>query len=101
MSPQSACHCTRHIHQQDFSFQSPVSLLPPYKYDRLRQWQYIRRIARNKPYLRHTHATILIENGANVKDVQARLGHTNIETTLGKYIHATQKMAERLSTSSN
>ena len=30
--------------------------------------------------LRHTHATLLIESGANVKDVQSRLGHTNIET---------------------
>nr|WP_330369499.1 hypothetical protein [Clostridioides mangenotii] len=26
---------------------------------------------------------MLIENGANIKDVQVRLGHTNIETNLG------------------
>lgn len=45
--------------------------------------------------LRHTHATILIENGANIKDVQTRLGHANIETTLGIYTHATEKMAEQ------
>lgn len=45
--------------------------------------------------LRHTHATILIENGANIKDVQTRLGHANIETTLGTYTHATEKMAEQ------
>lgn len=45
--------------------------------------------------LRHTHATTLIENGANVKDVQARLGHANIETTLGTYTHPTEKMAEQ------
>lgn len=45
--------------------------------------------------LRHTHATTLIENGANIKDVQARLGHANIETTLGTYTHATEKMAEQ------
>lgn len=45
--------------------------------------------------LRHTHATILIENGANIKDVQKRLGHANIETTLGTYTHATEKMAEQ------
>lgn len=43
--------------------------------------------------LRHTHATFLIENGANYKDVQARLGHENIETTLQTYTHATEKMA--------
>jgi len=45
--------------------------------------------------LRHTHATTLIENGANVKDVQERLGHANIETTLGTYTHATEKSKEQ------
>ena len=43
--------------------------------------------------LRHTHATILIENGAKIKDVQVRLGHKNIETTLNRYTHATEVMA--------
>lgn len=45
--------------------------------------------------LRHTHATILIESGADVKDVQTRLGHSNIQTTLQTYVHDTEKMAER------
>lgn len=45
--------------------------------------------------LRHTHATLLIESGADIKDVQTRLGHTNIETTLQTYVHNTEKMAER------
>lgn len=45
--------------------------------------------------LRHTHATILIESGADVKDVQTRLGHNNIQTTLQTYVHDTAKMAER------
>lgn len=43
--------------------------------------------------LRHTHATILVENGANVKNVQARLGHEKIETTLQTYVHNTESMA--------
>ncbi len=42
--------------------------------------------------LRHTHATMLIENGANLKDVQDRLGHTNFSTTMNTYAHVTQKM---------
>lgn len=43
--------------------------------------------------LRHTHATILIENGANIKDVQTRLGHAKIETTLDTYTHDTEQMS--------
>ena len=45
--------------------------------------------------LRHTHATMLIEAGANVKNVQTRLGHTNIKTTLQTYVHDTEKMGEQ------
>lgn len=44
--------------------------------------------------LRHTHATILVQEGANIKDVQERLGHAKIDTTLGIYTHNTQQMRE-------
>lgn len=42
--------------------------------------------------LRHTHATLLIANGANMKDVQERLGHSKISTTMDIYSHVTQEM---------
>lgn len=42
--------------------------------------------------LRHTHATILLEAGANPKDVQDRLGHKSIEITMQIYAHVTLKM---------
>lgn len=35
--------------------------------------------------LRHTHATYFVEKGDNIKAVQKRLGHSNIETTLNIY----------------
>lgn len=44
--------------------------------------------------LRHTHATILVENGAPIKDVQKRLGHEKIETTLQTYVHNTEDMRQ-------
>lgn len=43
-------------------------------------------------YLRHTHATMLIENGAQIKDVSNRLGHSSVKTTLETYTHNTEKM---------
>lgn len=42
--------------------------------------------------LRHLHATTLIENGAEIKDVQMRLGHSDIETTYNTYVHHTKQM---------
>lgn len=45
--------------------------------------------------LRHTHATMLIEAGADIKSVQNRLGHSKIQTTLQVYVHDTQKMGDR------
>lgn len=44
--------------------------------------------------LRHTHATILLEAGANIKDIQTRLGHSKLSTTMDTYSHVTSKMNE-------
>mgnify|MGYP003294995945 CR=1 FL=1 len=44
--------------------------------------------------LRHTHATKLIEGGANIKAVQTRLGHKDIATTLQIYSHTTKGMED-------
>lgn len=37
--------------------------------------------------LRHSHATILINKGANIVAVSKRLGHSSVKTTLSTYTH--------------
>ena len=41
---------------------------------------------------RHTHATMLLENGAKPKEIQTRLGHSRLATTMDTYAHVTKKM---------
>ncbi|MBS5067341.1 MULTISPECIES: site-specific integrase [Veillonella] len=43
---------------------------------------------------RHTHATLLIENGANMKAIQERLGHASFQETMDTYSHVTPKMED-------
>ena len=46
---------------------------------------------------RHTHTSLLIEAGVGVKEIQQRLGHTDINTTMNIYAHMTKKMEEKAS----
>lgn len=41
--------------------------------------------------LRHTHCSLLFEAGATIKEVQFRLGHKDVKTTLEIYAHVTKK----------
>lgn len=57
---------------------------------------WIKSILRNSnlPYVsthafRHTHCSILLESGVKIKEVQDRLGHTDIQTTMNIYAHST------------
>ena len=45
--------------------------------------------------LRHSHATILHENGESVKVIQERLGHASITLTLDTYVHVAPGMQEK------
>lgn len=65
------------------------------------RFQYCPRIIKNElgiefnfHSLRHTHATMLAENGVNVKNLQARLGHELVSTTLQTYVHDTDTMRD-------
>ncbi|MEQ6856091.1 site-specific integrase [Lysinibacillus capsici] len=44
--------------------------------------------------LRHTHCSLLFEAGASLKEVQDRLGHSDIQTTMNIYTHVTKKAKE-------
>ena len=44
--------------------------------------------------LRHTHATELSEAGVNIKEIQRRLGHSTMDVTSKRYLHATKAMEE-------
>lgn len=43
---------------------------------------------------RHTHASMLYEAGADHKEVQERMGHANIKTTMDTYTHITSSKKE-------
>ena len=45
--------------------------------------------------LRHTFATMALQNGVDVKTVSSMLGHYNAGFTLRTYTHATRQMQEQ------
>lgn len=46
--------------------------------------------------LRHTHATLLVASGMDIKQVQARLGHSKIDTTLNIYTHVLKDRQDKI-----
>lgn len=60
-----------------------------YLYDLYKKFPDLKRITVHG--FRHTHASLLFESGATVKEVQQRLGHANFKTTLNIYVHVTKQ----------
>ena len=60
--------------------------------------EYVSKILRkeglNAHSFRHTHTTQLVENGAPIKAVAGRLGHSNTQITQNLYTHNTEKLQE-------
>lgn len=44
--------------------------------------------------LRHTHCSLLFESGAKLKEVQDRLGHSDVQTTMNTYTHVSPEAKE-------
>ncbi|MEW4354069.1 tyrosine-type recombinase/integrase [Streptococcus pneumoniae] len=44
---------------------------------------------------RHTHCSLLFEAGATIKEVQERLGHEDIKTTMNIYAHVSKETKEQ------
>ena len=55
------------------------------KFDKSIELSNVKRIRIH--YLRHSHATVLINSGANIVAVSKRLGHSSINQTLKTYTH--------------
>ena len=73
-----------------------------------RTMQHTSRVIRTSIYdkftfhaLRHTHASILYEQGLNDKYISERLGHKDNSTTREVYIHLTEQSREQGETAVN
>lgn len=45
--------------------------------------------------LRHSHASLLFEAGISIKEIQERLGHSDIRETMNTYTHVTEHVKEQ------
>ena len=62
-----------------------------------RVWRRYPDFKRITPHgFRHTHCSLLFEAGATIKEVQERLCHENIQTTMDIYAHVTQKAKDEV-----
>lgn len=58
-----------------------------------RNWAKVNGLTRIRFHdLRHTHATLLLSQGIDIKTIANRLGHSNISTTLNTYAHVLDEL---------
>jgi integrase len=63
------------------------------RFDRLVRRAGVKRISFHG--MRHTHATLLLLAGVNIKAVSVRLGHSSIQITLDTYAHVLPEMEQQ------
>lgn len=60
-------------------------------------WSKIKRLMKIRFHFhmfRHTHATMLVRSEADYKDIQERLGYSNIETTMNTYARTSESLRQ-------
>ena len=65
----------------------------------IKQWiKYVRNITLKIKIhgFRHTHCSLLFEAGLSIQEVQDRLGHGDINTTMDVYAHITENNVKKL-----
>lgn len=66
---------------------------PDQKLDRIIKKNGLKRITVHG--FRHTHVSLLLESGVSIKEVQDRIGHSDIKITMNTYAHVTEKAKEK------
>ncbi|MCW2281485.1 tyrosine-type recombinase/integrase [Lactococcus lactis] len=87
---------TLSINNKGFVFPGIKSLHANYETTRVRFIKHLKKS--NLPNIglhgfRHTHATLLLNSGADYKEIQNRLGHASISTTMDTYSHLSNEKA--------
>ncbi len=111
------CHCKTKSSVRKISIpQSLVQLLEEYKIESqntefifenlnidtipvwFKNWQIKNEIKRIRFHdLRHTHATLLLYAGVDIKTISERLGHSNIGMTMNVYTHVLKELDRKAS----
>ena len=66
---------------------------PDQKLDRIIKKNGLKRITVHG--FRHTHVSLLLESDVSIKEIQDRIGHSDIQTTMNTYAHVTEKAKEK------
>lgn len=80
-----------------FLFDQQGNHIHYYAYNKYLKENSIRLIGRKiTPHaLRHTHASLLLENGVDIDTISRRLGHENSKVTKEIYLHVTERLKEK------
>ena len=89
--------CQRMVNGCNLLFQDNGRHVAYYSYNAYLKENAIKYIGRAiTPHtLRHTHASLLMEQGISIEIISRRLGHENSEITREIYLHVTKKLKEK------